>query len=108
MGIHRIAAASAIFLMLAGTGLAISPPAHALTLEGYDCTSLTLTDGPRAPLNLIANGTDCTAVNGAPTSGVVQDGVFAFSVDGATEATCTTINADSYPATVLGARCSRT
>jgi hypothetical protein len=108
MGIRRIVAASALSLMLAGSGLAISLPAHALTLEGYDCASLTLTDGPIVPLNLIGNGTDCTAVNGAPTSGVVQDGVFAFNVGGETDATCTTINADSYPATVLGARCSRT
>ena len=41
MGIRRIATASAVSLMLAGTGLATSLPAHALAVEGYACATVT-------------------------------------------------------------------
>jgi hypothetical protein len=106
MSIRRIAAASAFSLMMAGTGLAICLPAHATVYEGYDCATVTFTASPRAQLNLVVNATDCTAVNGAPTSGS-QYGDFAFNVNGVMVGTCSNISLDSYPATVIGVHCAK-
>lgn len=109
MGVRRIATTSAACLLAGGAGLAITPAAHAIiAVYSYDCASVTThppLTGPGGGLGETAAGINCIAANGAPTNGVniVQA---TFYVGAAAIVTCSDINADYYPGTVLGARCS--
>lgn len=81
-------------------------PAHATVYEGYDCATVILTASPRVQINLVANASDCTAVNGAPTSGL-QNGEYALNVNGEMVALCERVSLASYPATIIGLYCGR-
>jgi hypothetical protein len=108
MGIRRIVIVSAICL-LAGIGFAVAPAAHATAAgPGYNCASVTTypqLSGPGSGLGETVSGTNCTALNGAPTSGAGQVSA-GFYADGVFVVTCTKIILGSYPSLVGGWHCT--
>ena len=84
-------------------------PLRTVTVEGYNCTTVTTypqLSGPGSGLGETALGTTCTAVNGAPASGTYWQGEGELFADGTPVVFCEEMTIYNYPSSVTGWRCA--